>query len=67
MALDAGVDIKIVQATLGHSSIALTANTYTSVLPQLAQVAAEAVAAAIPRRSHRRRLDVLTSGGLPTR
>ncbi|MCW6004617.1 site-specific integrase [Micromonospora sp. CPCC 205371] len=53
LALAAGVDLKVVQATLGHSTLALTADTYTSVLPQLAQAAAEAVAAFIPRRSHR--------------
>jgi len=49
LALAAGVDLKVVQATLGHSTIALTANTYTSVLPQLAHTAAEAVASSIPR------------------
>ncbi|MFD0740790.1 tyrosine-type recombinase/integrase [Phytohabitans flavus] len=49
LALAAGVDLKVIQATLGHSTLALTANTYISVLPQLAQVAAEAVAAIIPR------------------
>jgi integrase len=51
LALAAGVDLKVVQATLGHSTIALTANTYTTVLPQLAHTAAETVASAIPRRS----------------
>ena len=44
-ALAAGVDLKVIQATLGHSTMMMTANTYTSVLPQLAQAAAEAVAA----------------------
>jgi integrase len=53
VALSAGVDLKVIQATLGHSTLALTANTYTSVLPQLAQGAAEAVAAIIPRGSQR--------------
>jgi integrase len=52
LALAAGVDLKVIQATLGHSTFALTADTYTSVLPQLARAAAEATAAVIPRRSH---------------
>jgi integrase len=47
LALAAGVDLKVVEATLGHSTITLTANTYTSVLPHLVQAAAEAVAAVI--------------------
>jgi integrase len=53
LALAAGVDLKVIQATLGHTTLALTADTYTSVLPQLARAAAEATAAVIPRRSHR--------------
>jgi hypothetical protein len=34
----------VVQAMLGHSSIVLTADTYTSVLPALAHQAADATA-----------------------
>jgi integrase len=44
MSLAAGNDLKTVQAMLGHSSIVLTADTYTSVLPCLAHRAAEATA-----------------------
>lgn len=44
-----GVDLKIIQETLGHSTIALTANTYTSVYPQLSAAAAEKTAAMVPR------------------
>jgi integrase len=44
LSLAAGNDLKIVQAPLGHSSIVLTADTYTSVLPCLAHQAAEATA-----------------------
>jgi integrase len=63
LALAAGVDLRIVQEMLGHSSIVLTADTYTSVLPQVAHAAAEKVAALIVRagrlvpgtRRHRRR------------
>lgn len=49
LALAAGTDLKIVQEMLGHSTITLTADTYTSVLPEIARAAAEATAAVIPR------------------
>ena len=63
LALAAGVDLRIVQEMLGHSSIVLTADTCTSVLPQVAHAAAEKVAALVIRagclvpgtRRHRRR------------
>ena len=58
-ALAAGVDIKVVQERLGHSTSALTRDTYTSVLPDVARAAAEAAAAIIPR-------GVSGTGGLPT-
>ncbi|MCE0764817.1 site-specific integrase [Pseudonocardia kujensis] len=45
----AGVDLKIIQETLGHSNIALTANTYTRIFPEVATAAAEATAAVVPR------------------
>lgn len=51
MALRAGADKKVVQELLGHSSYSLTADTYTSVLPELAMEAAEATARLVPRRS----------------
>jgi integrase len=41
LALSAGVELKVVQEMLGHSSIVLTADTYTSVLPDAAHAAAE--------------------------
>ncbi|WP_433152992.1 tyrosine-type recombinase/integrase [Actinomadura nitritigenes] len=41
LALAAGVELKVVQEMLGHSSIVLTADTYTSVLPEAAHTAAE--------------------------
>jgi hypothetical protein len=44
LALAAGADLKTVQALLGHTSIVLTADTYTSVLPELLADAAEATA-----------------------
>ena len=46
--LAAGVDIKIVQDMLGHSSRAITSDTYTTVLPEVARAAAEAAAALMP-------------------
>jgi hypothetical protein len=49
--LAAGVDMKVVQETLGHSMLSLTADTYTSVYPTVAAAAAEAAAALIPRRA----------------
>jgi integrase len=58
----AGVDLKTVQAQLGHSSIVLTADTYTSVLTDLLAYAAEATARLVlaaaarnPGHRHRRR------------
>jgi integrase len=51
LALAAGVDMKTVQTMLRHSSITITADTYTSVLPELAKTAAEKTAAIVPRRT----------------
>jgi Phage integrase family len=56
--LAAGHDMKVVQETLGLSSITIAADTYTSVPPQLARQSAEDVAALIrpattPARAHR--------------
>lgn len=45
----AGVAMKVVQETLGHSSLVLTANTYTSVYPEVSAAAAEAAADIVPR------------------
>jgi integrase len=47
VALADGADLKAVQVMLGHASIILTSDTYTSVLPDLACTTAEAVAAQI--------------------
>lgn len=49
MMLAAGVDPKIVRATLGHSRYSFTADIYTSVMPDIAQAAADATIAIIPR------------------
>jgi integrase len=47
----AKVDMKVISETLGHARSSFTADTYASVLPELAKAAAEAVAAMVPRRS----------------
>lgn len=49
LSLAAAVDIKVVSETLGHSKSSFTRDTYTSVIPEVAQAAAEAVAAIVPR------------------
>jgi hypothetical protein len=51
LSLAAGIRMKTIQALLGHSSYKLMADTYTSVLPQLEQEAADAPVAIVPRRS----------------
>jgi integrase len=48
LALQAGVPMKVVSEQLGHSSLAITADTYTSVLPAVAHAAADAVAGIVP-------------------
>ena len=47
----AKIDMKVIQETLGHSVLSTTADLYTSVLPQLAVEAAEAVTKIVPRRA----------------
>lgn len=39
LALQAGADLKVVQDQLGHSSIVLTADTYITVVPEIARKA----------------------------
>jgi len=51
--LAAGLDVKLMQERLGHSTSALTRDVYTSVLPEVARAAAETAAAMIPRRRAR--------------
>ncbi|WUV56489.1 tyrosine-type recombinase/integrase [Amycolatopsis sp. NBC_01480] len=64
LALAAGADMKTVQNMLRHSSITVTADTYTTVLPEVALAAAEATAKIIPRTATRRL--GLVSGASPT-
>ncbi|GAA3752955.1 hypothetical protein GCM10022225_42070 [Plantactinospora mayteni] len=44
LACAAGADLKAVQDQLGHATIMMTADTYTSVLPESQRAAAEATA-----------------------
>ena len=57
LALAAGVDLKVVQEMLGHSSIITTADVYTSVFSEAAYAAAEASAAFVLDAA-RNRLDL---------
>jgi integrase len=50
LSLAAGNDMKTTSAMLRHASQAITSDTYTSVLPDLARSAAEASVALVPRR-----------------
>ncbi|WP_432001795.1 tyrosine-type recombinase/integrase [Streptomyces sioyaensis] len=52
--LAAGVDVKIVSETLGHSETRITREIYQSVMPKVAAEAAEATAAIVPRGASRR-------------
>ncbi|MEU9838361.1 tyrosine-type recombinase/integrase [Actinomadura sp. NPDC048032] len=47
--LAAGADMKLVQALLRHSSITITSDTYTNVLPDVARQASAAAVALVPR------------------
>jgi integrase len=51
MALAAGVPIKAISEMLGHATSAFTADVYTEVAEELAEAAAVAIGAYIPRRA----------------
>ncbi|MFL6111840.1 MAG: tyrosine-type recombinase/integrase [Catenulispora sp.] len=63
--LAAGHDMKTVQETLGLSSITIAADTYTSVLPDLARRAAEDVAALLTPTANHRHAPGRTPGAQP--
>jgi len=50
--LATGADLKTIQDMLGHASNVLTADTYTSVLPDVARQAAEGIAHLIIDAGH---------------
>ncbi|GAB3849466.1 tyrosine-type recombinase/integrase [Micromonospora andamanensis] len=67
LALEGGVDIKVVQEELGHSTSTLTRDTYTSVSPRLAREAAEKIAGIVPRAIEAVSDEVATgTDGLPS-
>ncbi|MEV6959335.1 hypothetical protein AB0M97_09040 [Streptomyces sp. NPDC051207] len=49
LAHTAGADLKDIQEMLGHSSITITADTHTSLLPEADLAIAEAAARLVPR------------------
>jgi integrase len=51
MLLAAGVDLKVVSQTMGHATAAFTADVYVTVLEEMAESAASAIASFIPRRA----------------
>jgi hypothetical protein len=50
MLLAAGVDLKVVSATMGHATAAFTADVYVTVLDELGEAAASAIEAFVPAR-----------------
>lgn len=56
--LAAGVDIKVVSETLGHSDTRITRDIYQAVLDDLARAAAEAVVKLVPRSRKPKQADV---------
>lgn len=53
MLLAAGVDLKVVSQTMGHATSAFTADVYVTVLEEMAESAATAIAAFVPRKARR--------------
>jgi integrase len=51
MLLAAGQPPKVISEVLGHSTVAFTMDVYTEVAGELADAAASAIAAYIPRRA----------------
>ena len=50
MLLAAGQPPKVISEVLGHANVAFTMDVYTEVAEELAEAAAEAIAAFVPRR-----------------
>jgi len=53
MLLAAGVDLKVVSQTMGHATAAFTADVYVTVLEEMGEAAAVAIAGFVPRKARR--------------
>ncbi|WP_431728058.1 tyrosine-type recombinase/integrase [Verrucosispora sp. TAA-831] len=62
LAHEAGADLKTLQDMLGHSSIVVTADTYTSVLPHAQRRCADATAHLVLAAAHRTRAKIRKNG-----
>ncbi|WP_182887367.1 tyrosine-type recombinase/integrase [Microbispora sp. H10885] len=51
LALATGADLRVVQGTLGHGSIVVTSDIYTSVLPEVYHRSAQAIARLVMARA----------------
>jgi hypothetical protein len=60
MLLAAGQPPKVISEVLGHSTVAFTMDVYTEVAGELADAAASAIAAYVPRKSK-----IATGGAIP--
>jgi integrase len=65
LALAAGIEMKVVSERLGHSALAITADLYTHVVPQVARDAADRLGAALGVGTSTSAYEAPTAGGQP--